>query len=240
VLRIVALVMLCGGCDVLFELQTVPDARPIDAAPTDAPIAGLVAYYPMNELGPTATCMTDARGGPAGACHGTVSLVTSNHDHGYQFDGTAYITVPEQSAMPAPFTVAMWIRVAQALTANYECAANRVYGSGAANTWQICLITGGVYFGGGDGSYLQPDATFADGGWHLLAITYNGASIQGVIDGRLQPVSPSNVFFDAQPIVIGVDLDAGSASAPYYQQIDELQIYDRVLSETELAMLYQM
>lgn len=238
-MRAAVFVLLCG-CQGVFGVHHI-DPPPVDAARTDAPIVGLVAYYPMDELGPANACMTDALGGPSGRCNnGMPAVVTTIHGSGYQFDGTAYITVPDTpAAVTPPFTVTVWIELLSAPTADYQCPASRVYGAANGNSWQFCIAAGQYFYGGGNGEFIADGTSITVGTWHQLAMTFDGTAIQGFLDGRPLMIVPATIALDAQPIVVGVDLDSGVPSSAYPQIVDELAIYDRVLTPTELAQLFQ-
>ena len=233
-------VLLCG-CQTVFGVHHV-DPAPVDASMIDSPIPGLVAYYPMDDLGPATACMTDALGGPSGRCNnGIPALVSTIHGSGYQFDGTAYITVPSTPAMQTPpFTVTVWISLLSPQATIDQCPASRVYGAAHENSWQFCVSSGQVFYGGGNGEFYADGTSITVGTWHQLAMTFDGTAIQGFLDGRALMTTPATIFLDAQPIVVGLDLDSGVPSYPFPHVVDELAIYDRALTPTELAQLYQM
>src|SRR5207237_3470147 len=92
-----------------------PDAPPPDAPP-DAPPApgGLVAWYPMEAVGPPIDCMADATArGHDGQCLINVpTSILGMHGNAYHFDRTAQIHVRDSPELDPPeLTVAFWARL---------------------------------------------------------------------------------------------------------------------------------
>ena len=133
-----------------------------------------------------------------------------------------------------------------------------------SNSWQDIVAgdcTGGPLFGftPGPGSAAQPSQRLAFGGqcnqpfpvvydpaetsvitddlWHAVAVTYDGATVSLYQDGNLIASGAGSGSFDiAKPLGIG--------SAPSYETfaglIDDVYIYDRALSSTEVQTLYSV
>jgi len=77
-------------------------------------------------------------------------------------------------------------------------------------------------------------------GWNYIAVTYDGATIQTYVNGRLAGSGAelgANLCSGA-PFIIG----SWWQNDPYYfnGNIDELRIYNRVLSSSEISQLYQL
>jgi len=77
-----------------------------------------------------------------------------------------------------------------------------------------------------------------DGNWHMVTVTYNGSSIKTYIDGVLDKTdtisitltSPSTDFW------FGREISAGQAVLNGY--LDEVGLWSRALSSTEVTQLY--
>ncbi len=73
--------------------------------------------------------------------------------------------------------------------------------------------------------------------WTHLAMTWDGVSKRGYIDGVLDGVRDVGVDTDVHPITIGADENGG---VPFYGVdglLDDLFVFDRALSQSEIAMI---
>ena len=79
-----------------------------------------------------------------------------------------------------------------------------------------------------------------DTSWHHVAVTKAGTVVLFYVDGVLQPTpTPSpytNIFQFTSSAAIGSRGDGGGNT--FYGMIDELAIYSRALSTTEIAAIY--
>jgi len=249
-LRLLALCCLCG-CDILFQLQTVPDRPAVDAsadAPSDATIAGLVAWFPMDDVASTfVSCMPDAIGHHDGTCVGNMpAKVPGAIDGAYKFDGMLNIRIADDADLDTPaFTVAYWQNLvpSPAMKADgYECSVNRVYGTAADDSWQVCAETQGTFWKVGDASSASIDMVQV-GEWHHIAITFDGATFTIWLDGTSLGTGAATVASEpTDPIVLGMDLDGDGVgtfmpSATFDGLLDDLRFYNRALSPAEVAEL---
>ena len=86
--------------------------------------------------------------------------------------------------------------------------------------------------------------TINDTNWHHVAVVGNGTSIKfyvdGIQDGPSTPISNPAMGSSTWPGVIGSTRDAGGGSTLNFNGgIDELQIYDRSLSQEEILKLME-
>ena len=103
--------------------------------------------------------------------------------------------------------------------------------------WQLSRGTGdeATFFCIGLGSFLFGSANINDNQWHHIVAMYDGAQMRLYVDGKLDAsqtasgslnVSGSNVYI------------GGSPSQSFNGLIDDVRIYDRVLSDHEIDVLY--
>jgi Concanavalin A-like lectin/glucanases superfamily len=208
-----------------------PTATPT-ATPTPTPASGLVAAYGFNE-GSGTTVHDASTNGNNGTLQGGASWTTSGkYGKAISFNGTnAYVNVPSSSSLQltSAMTLEAWVNPSL-LTGH----------------WQD------VIYKGNDNYYLEADSTSAkpatrctSGGalfgtgalttntWTHLAGTYDGATLRLYVNGvqvssRAQtgPVATST-----NPLQIGGD----SIYGQYFQgRIDEVRVYNRALSATEI------
>jgi hypothetical protein len=81
-----------------------------------------------------------------------------------------------------------------------------------------------------------------NGTWHHMAATWNGSAVSLYVDGNLVGVSGSQVtpFCNVWPFTIGAAAAHGSMSSDwgFNGYIDDVRIFNRALSNTEITSLY--
>ncbi|MGZ9675238.1 LamG-like jellyroll fold domain-containing protein [Flavobacterium sp. GNP001] len=184
----------------------------------------------------------------------------------YDFDGTKYITfgvahratnplhitldgvddyvrVDDTNNLPASFTVMTWIRP----NGTNNSGTDRTIlskKSAAGNGYQIVLQTNNlVRFDFFNGSAMQTASTntaLPDAKWHNIAFTYASNTLRMYIDGVLDktvtlsgtPLASSGIFS------IGAQyLSKTSITNLFKGDIDELRMWDRVLTPTEIQFI---
>ena len=95
-------------------------------------------------------------------------------------------------------------------------------------------------FNGNTWPGIRADTTI--GMWHHVVATYDGDTMQLYHDGALaETTSGAGMVLDqSRPLLIGARSDAGSAGAFFSGSIDDVRIYNRVLSDAEIAGLAGM
>lgn len=247
-----ALVLLLIGCGSVAATSPGQDAggpadAPIaDTAPPDAGDHGLVAWYPMDDQ--PQTPIIDATGRPhQGQCGGTVSICPTSTigriGTGYSFDGKKEMfTVASATDLDTAtgFTVTVWVNRRSSTSG---CVVNKGFGAGSDNSWQACINDDRMTFysaGGGTTDVLtSSNNPLSLGTWHHFALWWDGATMTkaAYIDGLRTAVNNAPIDFDADPITVGADLDAGVITEPYDGLLDDFRIYNRPLSDAEILAL---
>ena len=180
------------------------------------------------------------------------------------FDGGSYLTAPSNllSTLASSFTISLWVNTTQ----NYDYPGDYAYNGagiisadipGIANDLVPVALTGGqVAFNTGNTQYNYDDtinssATVNDGFWHHVVVCRNQATgekdiyIDGVLD--TSDFDTTALLDDPQLLTIGAIADASNPdpSSPSYTGyngyqglLDDIQIYSRVLSASEISFLY--
>jgi hypothetical protein len=74
--------------------------------------------------------------------------------------------------------------------------------------------------------------------WHHLALTWDGATARAYVDGEPSgSLDVPAVGFDDSPLLVGADNNTGALAYFLTGGIDEVRIYDRPLSDTEVSAL---
>ncbi|MBS1512523.1 MAG: T9SS type A sorting domain-containing protein [Bacteroidetes bacterium] len=115
---------------------------------------------------------------------------------------------------------------------------------GVTNDWGICLIDGGkVCFGVGnpDITIKSTTATYNDGIWHFVTATRNksAGSIFLYVDGvQVATTTGINTAALNAPAVIGLGRSSAVSTGTFTGSLDDILVYNRVLTSTEVNNLY--
>lgn len=180
------------------------------------------------------------------------------------FDGGSYLTPTNQllSTLAGSFSISLWVNTMQ----SYGYQGDYAYNGagiisadipGTANDLVPVALTGGqVAFNTGNTQYNYDDtinssATVNDGLWHHVVVSRNQATgekdiyIDGVLD--TSDTDTTNLLNDPQLLTIGAIADASNPdpTSPdssgyngYQGLLDDIQIYDTVLTPDEVTFLY--
>ncbi|MGA1791793.1 MAG: LamG-like jellyroll fold domain-containing protein [bacterium] len=219
---------------------------------------GLVGYYPFNG---------NADDESGNENHGTVygaTLVSDRFENpysAYRFDGKDdFIEVPDSGSLDitGAITLTLWTK------ADVE----QYFRVGLIDKRPATEPSGGydlVLLDQGDGSFayfdlvisntplpsivgsVKSDTNLSDNQWHHIASTYDGISMKMYIDGMLEnSVSYTDGYVENDALLyIGLfpyGYDDGHGNEPNILNgvIDEVRIYSRALSESEIKELHQM
>ena len=170
---------------------------------------------------------------------GDTLFVTGMVGQAFSFDGSGdYAQAAATSALPvgaAPRTVELWFRA----PATPGESGLFQYGT-AAGGQMFGLITSGnapgrLYFYGHSAD-LPANTVIAANTWYHGAVTYDGSTVKIYINGQLENQAPMalNTVIDSNGITIG-----HRAGGSFWNgQIDEPTLYDRALSDAEIAAIY--
>jgi hypothetical protein len=161
-----------------------------------------------------------------------------------QFDGAkAYVEIPK--SVTANFSIAMWVRTTDTGSAGPWYAGKGLVDGAAgkdASGFGTALNSGRFSLGIG-----HPDTTLTstvavnDGAWHHVVATRNATSgamriyIDGVLNGDKK--GPAGIR-DAMPGLRIGSIQSGAATGFLNGAIDQVQIYDYVLTQDEIASIY--
>jgi hypothetical protein len=196
----------------------------------------LVAFWPFDG---------DATDACEGARDGTVTGATLTSDrHGsaasaYSFDGNDLIDMGA-TTFSSPVTVATWFRSTAANTVWYTIVGWNA--SSSTNPGIQIRAHGdgriGVRLGDDSDDVVSTSYPDGDGDWHLVAATRDSAgTIRLYVDGVQEAVgSASASLGSGHTLYVGRSLYGQYFSG----SVDDLRVYDRALSATEIARLYAL
>jgi len=229
----------------LFALHAVPSAAPIafdfdyvEAAPTCSNLpSGLVSWWPGEGDA------RDALGLNHGNAIGGVGYAPGKFGQSFNLDGTTgFVQVSNPDSLPvgaAPRTMMLWFKTPTNFYSSTEWAMIQ-YGGGNGTGSMFGLVTslnapGKLYFFGYDNDLagattLQPDT------WYHAAVSYDGATVRLYLNGQLdgQAAYALNTQYTSDGLTIG----HRPGSAFWKGELDDIAIFDRALSASEIASVY--
>lgn len=197
--------------------------------------SGLVAFYPFS-----GNANDESGNGNHGVNHGAVPATDRFGLSGraYYFNHT-YIEIANSPSLQSPqgsMTLAFWINISQwdqgfaGFFAKSNTAAYGQYGAIANNDPYLQFDVGG--------QYLRFTRYFAQNTWYFICIRKEGQSVKFYLNEILFDSASfsGSVFPDNNPLIVGKHT---SGSARYLNgRLDDIRIYNRALSETEILRLY--
>ena len=215
-------------------------------AATSSLSTGLLGYWPLDEG--TGTVANDASGnGNTGQWNGAVNYVAGKMGLAGSFNGsTTYLNMGTHASLqPNIFTVTAWIKYAGGGLGIIKPIV--MFGAGAipsiyynSSASQFITELGGtnyVYFN-------SSPVNAADGNWHFVTFVVTGNGQTDIMnaamyaDGRLE--STSSIVDTGSPSSKTVFSVGGNASYYFPGLIDDVRIYNRALSPSEITQLYNL
>jgi len=220
------LILLFTGCS--SQLQRAATLKSINQ--------NLLAYYPfsgntLNVCGHGhqatilgATLSSDRHGQPAAAC---------------AFDGSDFIDLNINPG--SVFSISMWFNGSSGtLISTHENGDNRNnfflqldgYGCGIAIRGIQGLWSNDMCAGSGD--------DYTDGRWHFIVFTSDRGNHKLYLDGQQKDALLGNPLSDERTFILGRREARGDFQAFYIGSLDEVHIYNRVLSKEEADYLFHL
>ncbi len=205
------------------------------AAPRTIP-PGAALWLQMDDA--PANGATDSAGAHAVTCTGACpALVPGVYGSAYRFNGAQRLETPDAPELRPgqAFTLAAWVKLDALPSAIYGTPACKVLDATEASFCLSIRMNGKpTYYTTGNNT-AEAAGTMVVGEWHHLAMTWDGATKKGYLDGALYATQAiATINASAQPFVVGA-FQVDTYRVP--GAIDDLVFYNRVLSTTELAQL---
>jgi hypothetical protein len=216
------------------DIQSLANALPVG---TIAPPAGLVNWWTGDGTNPTTAA--DIAGTSAGTLNGGVTSAIGQVGNAFGFNGSSFVNVPDAPSLDSTTgTWNFWMKTTQANTfvglVGKHDAASSVNGI----TMQMDSGHARVEVKSGNQTLLLTGSTtLNDNQWHNMALSFqSGGTVILYIDGRMETSGTAPTFnFTASPLRFGRMLDTFWTG--YNGLLDEVQIYNRVLSPAEIQSI---
>ena len=209
-----------------------------DNIPTD----GLVAYYPFN-----GNANDESGNGNHGTVIGNVELTTDRHgdsNGAYRFFGNPlnYISVPDNESLHFNnFTLSAWVYTdGDDYGSGYLINKGRDIYDGSYRLG-VTYVGAETSYGGSNGVDMAMPET---GVWHMVTGTVEGNTAKIYLDGVFvaeNTLSYSFSYYNSDPLTLGMHYYSGVPdywAYPLLGVMDDVRIYNRVLSPSEIESLY--
>jgi hypothetical protein len=226
------------------RLNTQDDSDSSSQCTTCTLPSGIVAWYKAE----------DNAHDVIGNNHGTAFATRygpGNVGRAFQFDGAGFVRVPDAPSLnSAAVTVEAWVKSSgERTTAQgvYRYLVAKGIDPDAASYALYTGPTGGLFFFVYDGTHaaaLSPDAGRGiwDGKWHHVAGAFDGTTVRLYVDGKQMGLGTPSALKINYNMPGGNDLFIGNYFWPgtwgFTGSIDELSIYNRALSASEILTIY--
>lgn len=206
---------------------------------------GLVSRYKFEESGDTSTFTDVENGYDLSVSDSSGISYTSDSDRGtvISLDGTAYASANHAEHTLGSWTITGWFKTSntqQGILDNRQSSGGKTsnYGLNDNNA-----DIGGAFYDSADGEWVtarSSTATYADGVWHHIAITYDNSAdtLTTYLDGSqiAQTTNASNPYQDTTNETI-IGHDPSGAVSNFTGRLDDFRIYNRELSSSEVGIV---
>ena len=185
---------------------------------------------------------------------GQTTVVPGRFGNAFDFgSGGALRRAGSASLEPQQITVMAWVKASAAPQNSYLVAKGAAQSQGLSNScyssyalWTDANGQLSFYIDGSAGFVESPrqSASIWDGNWHAVAGTYDGSTTRLYVDGQQVGGGTStasaidyglpNTDFTVAQFPVGTPC---GGTHPYGGQMDELRVYDRALSDSEVNQL---
>ena len=200
------------------------------AAVTGTLLNGLLAYYKMDEASGN---LTDSKGGFTGTVSGSPTYsATGKINTAVTFAGSSYFNAGNVLKPTAAITISAWVKTTS--TGSFGIVSNYYY-DGFDLTTQP---DGTIAFEINDTYALNSGTNISTGAWFHVVSTFDGSNLKMYINGvsDVTPLSHSGSipYSGSGNFQIGARLSGNKFTGT----IDEVGVWDRALTPTEIALLY--
>ena len=200
---------------------------------------GLIAYYPFN-----GNANDESGNDNHGIEYGGVNYYNGVNGQSAMFDGLDdYIACDIEDWVASAYTISLWVKTPKVGQSQYISIINNFNNTDGINNIEDSFqidFDGTNRFGKYRVHFQSNDVLIgpAEINWQYVAVTYNGQTVRTYLNGQLinsANISPQYAGPNFRDYILG-----RNRGGQYYfaGNIDEVRIYNRDLSETEIQALY--
>lgn len=206
---------------------------------------GLVGYWKMDEASWNGTFgeVIDSSGNSRhGTRAGDGTTTAGKFGNGGTFDGTGdYVSINHNSVFNTTnaLTIATWVKTSD--------GSNNYITTKGEDSWYLAIGPTGqtanklnFYLNGiNSPSWLEGTASLNDNAWHLVVATYDGKTRTLYVDGKVDgsDSKTGSISTGSSSVLLG-ERDTGVGTDNYNGVMDEVRIYNRALTPSEVEGLY--
>jgi hypothetical protein len=210
---------------------------------------GLVGWWKYDE-GSGLTAVDSGSAGKNGTLtNGAAFTSAGKYNGGLTLDGVNdYVDMGDIDAMDGltAITLSAWVKTSSA--AEIHIIDKSVCtGVALSGSFELLMYNGldgmAIYPSSGSPSYAEADGTsyINDNTWHMITTTWDGVSIKAYTDGVFQASvaeSFTSLVSNASSVQVGGKCNTGTSVYPFPGSLDDIRVYNRALSSTDIAALY--
>ena len=209
-----------------------------------APTGGLTNYYTFDDGTSTIASDSSGNGNYATLVNGPVWTTAGELNGAITFNGsTSYVQTPVFASIPQSITLGVWIKpnasggVVMTEQGNAGAWHDSQIEVETNNTIKVCVWTGGL-------TCVTAATGIVYGNWYHVVLDYDGAAhmLQAYVNGTLTASVAATKQYPGSGLSYGIgqpeSTNAGNGSG-FSGSVDDLYIYNRALSASEVAALYQ-
>lgn len=226
-----------------------PAPAPSPAPSQSPPASSLVAYLPFD-----GNANDSSGNGNNGSAIGAPTYATGKISQAINLSGDAdgvgdYVSIPQTTNLDgfSALTIALWFKqngmdgsgynplVDSNVNVGSPAYSIKIEGSGSPNVNIHLTMKDASGTSISKGSYSQ---SIAGGAWHFLVLTYDGEDVALSVDGTSR-ITASELSGPLADESSAIQIGARSPSSWYFRgDLDDVRIYNRVLSTSEIQTLY--
>jgi hypothetical protein len=216
----------------VWSFRTVPFTRITDP--------NLVGWWKLDDGGGSIALDWSGRGND-GTVIGNPNWVAGHIEDGNAldldgFDDCVNCGNPQDFNIPTQITLAAWVKTDAAGGATQSYVTKMVGGENSSYTLRH-IDTDNIEFLIGTASATFPVSSSFNGVWHHLAGTYDGSALRLYVDCSLQATTANVGTIPTSAYNVNIGRDSIGNRFPYDGAIDDVRIYNRALTQAELALI---
>src|SRR3954453_4599985 len=201
--------------------------------------SGAVAWYRAQNDG------VDSIGPNFATANGGAPYTTGEVRQAFSLNGTtAYVSAPDNVSLhlTSALTIEGWFFLTGG--SGVRTIVAKTAGSSFSNSFVVYIAANGAIAAAyGDTSSIDGFSTSTfptTNAWHHFAYTYDGTTQQLFLDGASagSAAATTAIGYEKHPLLIGAGIDNEALIRCFLGRVDELAIYNRVLSSTEIQTVY--